>query len=126
MWRTASDQVRLLEDTTGSGKANKSTIFAGGFNHPLDGLAAGVLARDGDVYLTCIPNLWKLKDTKGTGTADQRAKLLEGFVYRFNLGTDVAVLLMGMGATLRARGSLEALVVDGLEKSGTLHGALAR
>ncbi len=74
-----ADQVRLLEDTTGSGKANKSTVFAGGFNDPLDGLAAGVLAHNGDVYLTCIPNLWKLKDTKGTGVADQRKKLLEGF-----------------------------------------------
>ncbi|MBL8958008.1 MAG: TIGR02757 family protein [Myxococcaceae bacterium] len=36
------------------------------------------------------------------------AKLLDGFVYRFNLPADVAVLLMGMGAVLRERGSLEA------------------
>ncbi len=54
------------------------------------------------------------------------AKLLEGFVYRFNLATDVAVLLMGMGATLRTHGSLEALVAQGLLTSGTLHGALAQ
>ncbi len=53
------------------------------------------------------------------------AKLLDGFVYRFNLPTDVAVLLMGMGATLREKGSLEALVVEGLTKTGALHGALA-
>jgi uncharacterized protein (TIGR02757 family) len=58
-------------------------------------------------------------------TIKDAAKLLEGFVYRFNLGTDVAVLLMGMGATLRTHGSLEALVVEGLTKSGTVHGALA-
>ncbi len=58
-------------------------------------------------------------------TVANAAKLLEGFVYRFNLGTDVAVLLMGMGATLRTHGSLEALVVEGLEQHGTLHGALA-
>src|SRR5437868_8569610 len=37
-----ADQVRRLEDTTGSGRANKSTVFAGGFNDPLDGLMAGV------------------------------------------------------------------------------------
>jgi uncharacterized protein (TIGR02757 family) len=53
------------------------------------------------------------------------ARLLDGFVYRFNLGTDVAVLLMGMGATLHTHGSLEALVVEGLTLTGTLHGALA-
>src|SRR4051812_20058840 len=74
-----SDQVRLVEDTDGDGRADKSTVFARGFNAPLDGLAAGVLARDADVYFTCIPNLWRLRDTNGTGTADVRQQLLTGF-----------------------------------------------
>ncbi len=74
-----SDQVRLLEDTKGRGYADKSTVFASGFNGPLDGLAAGVLVANGDVYLTCIPSLWKLKDTKGDGKADTREALLTGF-----------------------------------------------
>jgi quinoprotein glucose dehydrogenase len=73
-----ADQVRLI-DTDGNGKAGKSTVFAGGFNQPLDGLAAGVLARDGDVYFTCIPNLWRLRDTNGDGVADTREALLTGF-----------------------------------------------
>ncbi len=51
-------------------------------------------------------------------------KLLTGFVYRFNVGTDVAVLLMGMGRVLRAQGSLEALFLQGLQTRDTLHGAL--
>ncbi len=58
-------------------------------------------------------------------TVGGAASLLEGFVYRFNLGTDVAVLLTGMGATLRTHGSLEALVVEGLNQTGSIHGALA-
>ncbi|HXD89114.1 MAG TPA: PVC-type heme-binding CxxCH protein [Urbifossiella sp.] len=74
-----ADQVRLLEDTKGSGKADKSSVFAGGFNEPLDGLAAGVLARDGNVYFACIPSLWKMRDTKGIGVADQLTKMLTGF-----------------------------------------------
>jgi len=74
-----ADQVRRLEDTTGSGRADKSTIFAGGFNDPLDGLCAGVLARDGQVFVTNIPSLYKLKDTKGTGVADVKERLLTGF-----------------------------------------------
>jgi uncharacterized protein (TIGR02757 family) len=41
-------------------------------------------------------------------TVPRAAKLLDGFVYRFNLGADVAVLLLGMGKVLRDRGSLEA------------------
>lgn len=73
------DQIRLLEDTKGTGKADKSTVFAGGFNQPLDGLAAGVMATNGDVFFTCIPNLWKLKDTDGDGKADTREAVLTGF-----------------------------------------------
>jgi len=73
------DQVRLLEDSTGSGRADKSSVFAGGFNKPLDGLCAGVLARDGDVFVTNIPSLYKFKDTKGTGVADVKDELLTGF-----------------------------------------------
>jgi len=51
-------------------------------------------------------------------------ELLSGFVYRFNVGTDVAVLLLGMGRALREHGSLESLFVQGLQAEGTLHGAL--
>jgi len=50
--------------------------------------------------------------------------LLSGFVYRFNVGTDLAVLLLGMGKTLNARGSLEAAFDHFLAQSGSLHGAL--
>jgi len=96
-WFTShGDQVRLLEDSTGSGRADKSSVFAGGFNDPLDGLAAGVLAHDGDVYFTCIPSLWKLKDTKGKGEADQKAALLSGFgVNCAFYGHDLHGLIMG-------------------------------
>ncbi len=57
-------------------------------------------------------------------TVPRAAKLLDGFVYRFNLPTDLGVLLLGMGATLKRLGSLEALLVEGL-RDGKLHGALA-
>jgi uncharacterized protein (TIGR02757 family) len=40
-------------------------------------------------------------------TVPQAKSLLTGFVYRFNVPTDVAVLLMGMGQTLQKHGSLE-------------------
>jgi quinoprotein glucose dehydrogenase len=91
-----SDQVRLLEDRDGDGKADRSTVFADGFNNPLDGLAAGLIARDGDVYLTCIPNLWRLRDTDGDGKADQREALLHGFgVNAAFLGHDLHGLCWG-------------------------------
>ena len=51
-------------------------------------------------------------------------ELLAGFVYRFNVGTDVAVLLLGMGRALREHGGLEALFLQGWEARGSWHGAL--
>ena len=38
-----SDQLRIVWDSTGSGKADKADVFADGFNRPQDGIAAGVL-----------------------------------------------------------------------------------
>ncbi|AGC44510.1 hypothetical protein MYSTI_03196 [Myxococcus stipitatus DSM 14675] len=51
--------------------------------------------------------------------------LLEGFVYRFNVGTDVAVLLLGMGRALREHGALETLFLQGLTAEGGMHAALS-
>jgi uncharacterized protein (TIGR02757 family) len=51
-------------------------------------------------------------------------RLLRGFVYRFNLGTDVAVLLLGMGKLLREKNSLEPWVAEPLARGESLHGAL--
>jgi quinoprotein glucose dehydrogenase len=74
-----ADQVRRLEDTRGTGRADKATVFSGGYNGPLDGLAAGVMATDGTVYFTCIPSLYALRDTDGDGVADKKETILTGF-----------------------------------------------
>src|ERR1044072_461294 len=55
-----SEKIRLLEDRNHDGKADFSSIFAEGFNRAADGIGAGVLARNGAVYYTCIPDLWLL------------------------------------------------------------------
>jgi quinoprotein glucose dehydrogenase len=90
------DRVRLLEDTSGKGKADRSTVFADGFHHLEDGLGAGVLARGKDVYYTCIPDLWLLRDNKGTGTADERRRLSSGYgVHVGYIGHDLHGLIVG-------------------------------
>lgn len=96
-WFTrVADQVRLVEDTDGDGRADRSTVFAPGFNATLDGLAAGVMATDGDVFFTCIPNLWRLRDTDGDGVADERTVLQSGFgVNAGFLGHDLHGLCWG-------------------------------
>ncbi len=90
------DQVRQLTDTDGDGRADRATIFAGGFNGVLDGLAAGVMAKDGNIYFTCIPNLWLLKDADNDGVAETRKPLLTGFgVNAGFLGHDLHGLCWG-------------------------------
>src|SRR5499433_4066086 len=51
--------------------------------------------------------------------------LLRGFVYRFNVGADIAVLLTGAGKAMRERGSLEALFAEQLSRHGNLHAVLS-
>ena len=92
----SSDRVSLLTDTDGDGKADKATVFAEGFNHLHDGIGAGVLARGGNVWYTCIPDLYLLRDTKGTGTADVRKSLQTGYGIRTGfLGHDLHGLRIG-------------------------------
>ncbi len=98
-WSTADDRIRLLTDTDGDGKADKSTVFAQSFNDLVEGTGAGVLAWDGDVYYTCIPRLWLLKDTDRDGKADpdKRRPLHQGFGVRVAFrGHDLHGLVLGM------------------------------
>lgn len=90
------ERVRRLEDTTGSGRADRSTVFRDDFGRAEDGIAAGVLARKGNVYFTCIPDIWMMKDTKGTGVADERQSFATGFgVHTGFYGHDMHGLVIG-------------------------------
>jgi quinoprotein glucose dehydrogenase len=95
-YETEHDRVRLIEDTKGTGVADRASVFADGFHHAADGLGSGLLARKGDVYYTCIPDLWLLRDTQGGGTADVRGSLATGFgVHVAFIGHDMHGLRMG-------------------------------
>ncbi len=91
-----TERVRLLQDTKGLGKADRSVVYAEGFNQVLDGIAAGILARGQDVYLANIPHLWRLRDTNGDGVADERKSLSYGYGVRGGfLGHDLHGLAWG-------------------------------
>ncbi|MBA3937755.1 MAG: HEAT repeat domain-containing protein, partial [Planctomycetes bacterium] len=100
-WFTkVSDQIRVLSDTDGDGIADHATVLAG-FNEPLDGLNAGVLAIGDDVWAACIPNLWRLRDHDGDGVAEDRVKVHSGFGVRASfLGHDLHALTLGMDGRL--------------------------
>ena len=68
-----NDKILILEDTRGTGKADKCTVFADGLHCP-----TGFEFWNGGVLVAQAPDLVFLKDTKGTGKADLRQRVLHG------------------------------------------------
>ena len=66
-------EIHLLEDADGDGYAEKSIVYATGFNS-IQGLAY----HNGTVYVMHAPFLTALRDTDGDGKADERKDLLSG------------------------------------------------
>ncbi|MBD3676704.1 MAG: HEAT repeat domain-containing protein [Planctomycetaceae bacterium] len=90
------DRIRLLEDTDADGSTDRSTIYADGFNAIEDGTGAGILSFNGDVYYTCIPKLYRLRDTNQDGRADVRETLHDGYGVRVAFrGHDMHGLTLG-------------------------------
>jgi quinoprotein glucose dehydrogenase len=93
---TSSERVRLLEDRDGDGRVDHAVTFAENFGTPATGLAAGILARKGEVWFACIPDLWLLKDADGDGVAEQRKVLHSGYGVRLAfIGHDLHGLRFG-------------------------------
>ncbi len=70
---TMNDKILIFEDTDGDGKADKMTVFADHLNCP-----TGFEFYNGGVLVAQAPDLIFLKDTKGTGKADLRQRVLHG------------------------------------------------
>ena len=88
-----SEIVRLIEDTDGDGVADRSSVYADGFNSPLDGISSGVMARRGEVWVTDIPSVWKLT---GERRAETRTEVSRGYGIHFSLtGHDLHGLTWG-------------------------------
>lgn len=69
---TAGDCIRILEDTTGDGRADKVTTFVEGITIPI-----GLYPYADGVIAFAIPNITFYRDTTGDGKAD-RAEVLYG------------------------------------------------
>jgi putative membrane-bound dehydrogenase-like protein len=67
------DEVRLVEDTDGDGYADKSMVWADGFNS-IQGLAY----HDGQVFVMHSPLLTVMRDSNGDGVADARRDIFKG------------------------------------------------
>src|SRR5689334_10604428 len=67
-------RIRILEDTDGDGRFDKSDIFAEDLSWP-----TGIALWKGGCYATATPDVWYLKDTDGDRRADVRRKVFTGF-----------------------------------------------
>src|SRR4030095_11881013 len=68
-----SEKLRIVEDSNRDGKADQSRVLAEGFNSVATCFAAGVAVHEGEAFLTCTPDIWKIK-------ADgSKEKLFSGF-----------------------------------------------
>lgn len=71
--------VRMLEDTDGDGKFDKSTVFADKMTFPM-----GSLWYRGSLYVASPPSLWRLQDTNNDGVADVREEFVTKFGFTGN------------------------------------------
>ena len=72
--RKPGGTIRLLEDSDGDGRLDRSTVFATGLSFP-----TSIAPWNGGVVVTAPPEVIFLKDTDGDGKADVREVLLRGF-----------------------------------------------
>jgi len=66
--------IKLLEDIDGDGVYDKVSTFADNIDSPV-----ALACWDGGVFVGAVPNIYYLKDTKGTGKADARKIIYTGF-----------------------------------------------
>ena len=75
--RTSSDgrdRIKILEDTDGDGRADRSTVFADGLSIP-----TGLVCSHDGVIVAQAPDMLYLADTDGDDRADERHVLFTGF-----------------------------------------------
>jgi quinoprotein glucose dehydrogenase len=98
-WRdltVVSEVIYRLVDRDQDGTADEITTFAEDFNTEVTGVAAGVMAHDGEVYATIAPDVWKLRDHDEDGVADSREVIAHGFGLHIAYGGhDMHGLTMG-------------------------------
>jgi len=81
-YKAFADRIRMVEDSNGDDIGDRVTNFSRDFRDPLDGTGAGILVDGNDIFYTCIPNLWRLRDANADGTADSTDSMFRGFGVR--------------------------------------------
>lgn len=77
--KVQKESVRRIWDSNKDGKADNSQIYFEGFNDLLGGVAGGVLAHDGKIYVTANPSLWEVSDNNKDHLGDRAKSIVKGF-----------------------------------------------
>lgn len=83
-------RIRILKDTDGDGKIDKSIVFAENVTE-----ATSILPWKGGLIVTAAPNILYLKDTNGDGKSDVSEILFSGF-FQNNSEAQVTSLRLGV------------------------------
>ena len=67
-------RIRMLEDTDGDGRMDKSTVFAEGLPWP-----TALFWYDGGLFVASSPDIFYLRDADGDGKAEERKIVFTGF-----------------------------------------------
>ncbi|NQZ59841.1 MAG: PQQ-dependent sugar dehydrogenase, partial [Lentisphaeraceae bacterium] len=90
------ERIWKFWDSNGDGQLDKKSLFYEGFNTINSGIAAGVLARHGKVYVTAEPEVWVFEDRDGDHKADHGKLLSTGFAVKIGwFGHDLHGLVHG-------------------------------
>ena len=73
------NMIRMLEDTDGDGRFDRSTLFADRMTFP-----QGAAWYRGALYVASPPSIWRLEDTDDDGVADKRDALVGKFGFTGN------------------------------------------
>ncbi len=83
-WRDLAvekEEVLVVEDTSGDGRADRSQVFLRDFNEEVTDVLGGIEYHNhrDEVFLAVGPGSWQAKDTDGDGAADTTTSLADGF-----------------------------------------------
>ncbi len=73
--KAEGDRIVILEDTTGDGKADKSTVF---YQDPELNAPLGIWVMGNQAIVSQSPYVWLLTDTNGDDKADKKEILFQG------------------------------------------------
>lgn len=98
-WRDLAvekEQVFRIEDQSGNGFADHSLLVIEDFNEEITDVAGTILTHNGELFLCVGPDLWRMKDTNGDGTVDEKNSISHGYNVHIGFGGHgMSGLIMG-------------------------------